>query len=149
MNVSNIELNFFRQFLVPFFGNKFKSDHFFFLRKVFFQFSTENLRRILETFLKSEDDFSKIINKMANSNTRIYTFDVKSFNNPNSHNHRNSHAYPNSHTFLASQKCDYYDLRQNYIFYFIFDPCCIFFEHQIIQVTIAVRIDDRSLLGTT
>ena len=42
-----------------------------FVKKVFFLFSTKNLLLILETFLKSENYFSKIINKKSNSDTRI------------------------------------------------------------------------------
>ena len=36
-------------------------------------YSTKNLLKRIETFLKSEKDFAKIINKKSNSNNRIYT----------------------------------------------------------------------------
>ena len=41
---------------------------------------------------KSENDSSKITKK-SNSNTKIYTFDAKSFNHPISDNHPNSDTY--------------------------------------------------------
>ena len=67
-----------------------------FSRKVFFLFSTKILLHILETFFKSENNFSKIINKNFNSKIRIsssenylyridYTYDEESFNFQNSH----------------------------------------------------------------
>ena len=51
--------------------------------------------KILETFFKilSKNDFSKILNKKSNSNTRIYTVDANSINHPNSGISQNSDTF--------------------------------------------------------
>ena len=56
------------------------------------------------TFFKSENGFSKILNKESNANTRIYTLAAKSFTSQNSDIFQNSDISQKSNTFFGVTK---------------------------------------------